>query len=202
MAITVTVAELMGALRMGDSALETAEATRLLATASELVINFAPGAPTSIQDEATIRTAGYLFDMPYGGSSMVQNPLRLSGASALLARYRRLRAGLISDNPPESGTWRAGWRFDDSPVTAADLVVRSEDGRLEIPNVVGEERLRWIYVTGPYDQARIENPGERFLEPTPQLLEVAGAVHRVWRTCTRVPSGSISTFRLRDCLDA
>ena len=97
MAITVTVAELMGALRMGSSTFETTEATRLLATASELVVNFAPMAPDVVANEAVIRCAGYLFDQPYGGSKMVQNPLRMSGASAILARYRRLRAGLITD---------------------------------------------------------------------------------------------------------
>ena len=97
MAVTVTVAGLMAALRMGNSDLEKAEATRLLAVSGELVASFAPYAPDAVQDEAAIRCAGFLYDVPYGGSSMVQNPLRLSGASAILARYRRLRAGKIFD---------------------------------------------------------------------------------------------------------
>ena len=44
MAVTLTVEELKNALRLGDSPEELAEATRLLAYASEAVVKHAPSA--------------------------------------------------------------------------------------------------------------------------------------------------------------
>ena len=65
--MTLTVAELSAALRLGDSAEETAEATRLLAFTTEAVTKHAPDAPDVAHNEAAIRLAGYLFDQPTAG---------------------------------------------------------------------------------------------------------------------------------------
>ena len=65
MAVTLTVAELLAALRMGSSTEETAEATRLLSYASEAVAKYAPDAPDVAHSEAAVRVAGYLFDQPF-----------------------------------------------------------------------------------------------------------------------------------------
>ena len=45
MAVTITVAELQAALRLGDTAEETAEVMRLLAYCTEAVVKHAPDAP-------------------------------------------------------------------------------------------------------------------------------------------------------------
>ena len=67
MAVTMTVAELLAALRLGDSAEETAEVTRLLAYATEAVQKHAPNAADTAMNEAVRRLGGYLFDMPEAG---------------------------------------------------------------------------------------------------------------------------------------
>ena len=94
MTVTITVSALSAALRLGDSTEETAEATRLLAYATEAVTKHAPGAPDAAQDEAAIRLAGYLFDMPTAARGAGYGDiLRNSGALALLLPYRVHRAG-------------------------------------------------------------------------------------------------------------
>ena len=98
MAVTLTVAELAGALRVGDSAQETTEMTRLLAYTAEAVARHAPQAPPVVADEAAIRLAGYLYDMPdasrYAGHG---DPLRNSGAARILLPYRIHRAGNVAE---------------------------------------------------------------------------------------------------------
>ena len=92
--MTLTVAELSAALRLGDSAEETAEATRLLAFTTEAVTKHAPDAPDVAHNEAAIRLAGYLFDQPTAGRGAgYADSLRNSGALAILLPYRVHRAG-------------------------------------------------------------------------------------------------------------
>ena len=67
MAVTITVAELTAALRLNDTAEETAEVTRLLAYATEAVTQHAPDASETAMNEAVRRLSGYLFD--HAGSS-------------------------------------------------------------------------------------------------------------------------------------
>ena len=96
MAVTLTVAELSGALRVGDSTQETDEMTRLLAYTTEAVTRHAPDAPSVIHNEAAIRLAGYLYDMPdasrYAGHG---DPLRNSGSARILLPWRIHRAGNV-----------------------------------------------------------------------------------------------------------
>ena len=68
MAVTITQAELSAALRLGTSAEEVAEATRLLTYATEAVTQHAAAAPPEVLNEAVIRLAGYFFDQPFAGS--------------------------------------------------------------------------------------------------------------------------------------
>ena len=94
MAVTITSAELLAALRLGDSTEETAEVTRILAYSTEAVEKHAPSAPSATQDEAVRRLAGFLFDMPEAGRGMAYaNALRNSGAQRMLLPYRVHRAG-------------------------------------------------------------------------------------------------------------
>ena len=94
MAVDISVAALAAALRLGDSAEETAEATRLLAYATTAVETYAPGAPANVQNEAVIRLAGYLFDRPMAArGAAYANAARNSGALRMLLPYRIHRAG-------------------------------------------------------------------------------------------------------------
>ena len=98
MAVTLTVAELAGALRLGDSTEETTEVTRLLAYATEAVNRYAPGATDAPANEATIRLAAYLFDQPNAGRGVgFANALRNSGAAAMLLPYKVVRAGSTAE---------------------------------------------------------------------------------------------------------
>ena len=74
MALTLTVADLTSAIRLGDSAEEVAEATRLLAFVIEAISRHLGAAyedaPEVIVNEAGIRLAGYLFDQPNAGRGL------------------------------------------------------------------------------------------------------------------------------------
>lgn len=78
------------------------------AAAAALVERYAAGAPQSIKNEAVIRCAGYLADMPAASLTMStvgpmtlqlaparQSALRHSGAMALLSPWKVRRAGAI-----------------------------------------------------------------------------------------------------------
>ena len=75
---------------------------------AQVVEDYAPGAPPTLQDEAAIRFAGYLRESGTGAvSSKGVGPLtvqyvvnhatmfRNSGAAALLTRYRVRRGGTV-----------------------------------------------------------------------------------------------------------
>lgn len=94
MAVTLTVSELLAALRLGDSTEETAEVTRILAYAALAVEQHAPSAPDIAQNEAVRRLSGYLFDQPEAGrGAAYANALRSSGAARMLLPYKVHRAG-------------------------------------------------------------------------------------------------------------
>ena len=98
MALTLTQAELSAALRLGDSAEEIAEATRLLAFVTEAISRHLGDAydtaPEAVVNEAAIRLAGYLFDQPNAGRGLsFANAGRNSGAWAILLPFRVHRAG-------------------------------------------------------------------------------------------------------------
>ena len=94
MAVTITVADLLAALRLGTSTEETAEVTRLLAYSTEAVTQQAPQATDTAMNEAVRRLAGYLFDQPEASrGDGYSNALRNSGAQRMLLPYRLHRAG-------------------------------------------------------------------------------------------------------------
>ena len=89
MAVTLTVAQLAAALRLGDSPEETEESTRLLAYSSEAVLRHAPSATDTALNEAAIRLSGYLYDQPNAGRGLsFAHALRNSGAAGILLPYR------------------------------------------------------------------------------------------------------------------
>ena len=131
MALTLTPAGLAAALRLGDSAEEVAEATRLLgyvtaAITKHLGVAF-DGAPDAVVEEAAIRLAGYLFDMPNAGRGLsYANAGRNSGAWTILLPYRIHRAGSTGDAvaAAQQAVGTAG-----NPVTGLAITV---DGKLEV----------------------------------------------------------------------
>ena len=102
MAVNISVAELAAALRLGDTAEETAQVTRLLAYTTQVVSKHLgteyASTPETIANEAAIRLAGYLFDKPYttGGVGFA-DALRFSGAGAIMLPYRLHRAGTVAE---------------------------------------------------------------------------------------------------------
>ena len=100
MAVTLTVAALSQSIRLGGSDEETAQATRLLAYATEAISRHLgtayDDAPEAVVNEAAIRLAGYLYDQPTaaGGASFA-NAVRNSGAASMLLPYRVHRAGSV-----------------------------------------------------------------------------------------------------------
>ena len=97
MAVTLSIADLLSALRMGETDAEMAQGTRLRAYASLAVLKRAPNAPDAAHDEALIRLAGYLWDSPFapGGAGYANAGLN-SGAWAALEPYRTHTAGPVS----------------------------------------------------------------------------------------------------------
>ena len=105
MAVTLTVADLLSALRLGQTPEETAQGVRLLAYATAAIEQHALSAPTAISNEAAIRLAGYLFDQPFAGRGPVySNALRNSGAAAMLLPYRVHRAGPVAGSVAPAAT--------------------------------------------------------------------------------------------------
>ena len=102
-AVTISVAQLAEA-----TGAPTAVAERLLQVGAQIVVDYAPQAPTSLLNEAVIRFAGYLAQSDFGGvRSETIGPMsvehvvnhsaafRNSGAAALLTRHKQRRAGSI-----------------------------------------------------------------------------------------------------------
>ena len=103
MAVTLSAAELTEAVGV-----DSTTATRLLAVATELVTRYAPDAPDAVANEAVIRTAGWLAEMPSAAitsesegdirtsyAPTMQSALRHSGAMALLSPWKVRRGGPV-----------------------------------------------------------------------------------------------------------
>ena len=93
MAVTLTIAQLSAAVRLGDSAEELAEITRLHAYAVEAVEKYAPDAPETTANEAVVRLAAQMFDQPIGKSW------------SLRQRAKELRRGPYPDAVPYPSRW-------------------------------------------------------------------------------------------------
>ena len=103
MAVTLTEADV--AAELGGRPDQGAIVARMLASATALVMRYAPAAPDPIHDEATIRTCGYLWEressaLTLQGDAGLQasfaagawSALRHSGAMALLSPWKVRRA--------------------------------------------------------------------------------------------------------------
>ena len=95
--MALTVDQLREALRAGDSLEEKTQVARLLAFCTGEVERIAITAPATAKNEAIIRAAGYLYDMPSITGLAQANAMRNSGALAILLPYRVHRAGTIGE---------------------------------------------------------------------------------------------------------
>ena len=149
MALTLTQAELSAALRLGDSAEEIAEATRLLAFVTEAIARHLGDAydtaPETIVAEAGIRLAGYLFDAPNAGRGLsFANAGRNSGAWAILLPFRVHRAGSTGEAvaAAQEAMGTPGNQVTGVMVDSGYLVVTLADGsvtRQALPGMGGSE---------------------------------------------------------------
>ena len=97
MVVTLSVAELAAAIRVGESPEEMAEVTRLLAYGTVAVVKQAPDAPDVAHNESVVRLAGYLYDAPNAASrTNYANAMRNSGAARILLPWRVHRAGNVN----------------------------------------------------------------------------------------------------------
>ena len=135
MALTLTQAELSAAIRLGDSAEENAEAARLLAFATEAITRHLGDAyettPEAIVNEAGIRLAAYLFDMPNAGRGLsFANAGRNSGAWAMLLPHRIHRAGSTGEAvaAAQEAVGTVGNPVTNVAISGGNLVVTFDDG--------------------------------------------------------------------------
>ena len=135
MAVNLTQAQLSAALRLGDSAEEVAEATRLLAYVTEAISRHLgdayEDAPEAVVDEAGIRLAGYLFDQPNAWRVLsFSNAGRNSCAAAILLPYRVHRAGSTSEaiEAAQQAVGTPGNPVTNVAISGGNLVVTFDDG--------------------------------------------------------------------------
>ena len=133
MAVTLTITQLLASMRLGDSAEELAEATRLLDYSTEAVTHYAPDAPNTAQNEAVIRLASQMFDQPTATRGAYSNAMRNSGAARILMPYRIHRAGSTEDAiaVAQGAIGTPGNPVVDVDISAGELVITFNDGTTE-----------------------------------------------------------------------
>ena len=102
MAVTLTVADLARAARVGDTAIETAELTRILAYVTEAIDRHLGDAydttPDAVINEAAVRMGAYIFDRPTASrGAAYANAGRNSGAWSALLPWTVHRAGSAAE---------------------------------------------------------------------------------------------------------
>ena len=192
MAVNLTLAAFAGALRLGDSAEEQAEAVRLLAYATEAVEKHAPSAPSATQSEAAIRLGAYLFDQPNAGRGLsYANALRNSGAAMILLPYRIHRAGSTGEavaaaqaamgtvGNPVTGLSISGEvltvTFADGATTDLTLPAGMTGGGLPAGSSV-RDSLRWNAGTSAWEAYSTEDDWYYALTPTTDMPPISAAL--------------------------
>ena len=162
MAVTLTITELVAALRLSDSTEELAEATRLLAYATEAVLRHVPTAPDAIHNESVRRLAGYLYDQPEASrGDAYANALRNSGAARMLLPYRVHRAG-YSDavEAAQAAVGTTGNPVTDVSVTGSELVVTFADGSSETHTLPAGGGMGGVDQTARDDATNAQNAAD------------------------------------------
>ena len=113
MPVNLTAAALATAMRVGTTTEETAEVTRLLDFGTDAVErHLGPlcydRADTSAVNEAAIRLAAYLYDMPNAGrGDRHTDPVRYSGAGRILSPFLVHRGAAVAEGPDAALTFTA-----------------------------------------------------------------------------------------------
>ena len=135
MALTLTVPQLLSALRMGSTTEETQEATRLLSYATTAIEKYLGDAyedtPEAVVNEASIRWTGYLFDMPFAArGSAFASAITNSGAGAILLPYRVHRAGSVAEavSAAQAAIGSTGNPVTDVQVSGSSMTIVFADG--------------------------------------------------------------------------
>ena len=135
MAVTITPAQIASAIRVGHTAEETGEVTRLLAYATEAVSKHLgaayTGTPETVVNEACVRICGYLYDMPTASrADGFANAMRFSGAARMLLPYRIHAAGTIGEavEAAQEAVGDADNPVTDVAVSGGVLIVTFADG--------------------------------------------------------------------------
>ena len=101
MAVTITPGDVAVAIRAATDPNSVPDAAALVLgylvpAAVEIVEEYAPNAPRQVQNAATIRLVGWMYESdPAAGR--VERGFTISGAANLLARWREHRAGAVGD---------------------------------------------------------------------------------------------------------
>ena len=135
MAITITVEQLAAAMRLGATTEETAQATRLLAYATEAIQNHLGtafnSAPDTAVNEATIRLCAFLYDQPHVSRGGTANAMRNSGAARILLPYRVHRLGVAEATQAARASGSADNPVTNVEVEGTTLTVSFADGTTE-----------------------------------------------------------------------
>ena len=139
MAVDITVADLGAAIRVGSTAAETAQVTRVRAYAIEAISHHLGAAydsvPAVVVNEAAVRLGAYLYDSPtVAGRDGFAFAMRSSGAGRMLLPYVVHTLGSTGDAAVTAAQAVTGTA--DNPVTnvtvnGAELVVTFADGTTE-----------------------------------------------------------------------
>ena len=140
MAITITIAEIAAAIRVDDSAEETAEVSRIrdysVVAISQHLGDAYDDAPEVVVNMAATLLCGWLYDKPTttGGFSFA-NAIKFSGAIRVLFPYKAHSVGLVGGRGVAAAT-AAGIGTVGNPVTDVDiigdeLVITFADGSTE-----------------------------------------------------------------------
>ena len=139
MAITITVAELAESIRVGSTARETNEVTRLrdyaIIAISRNLGDTYEDAPEEVVNLAASLMVGYLYDKPTVSSGVgLSNSMKFSGAGNALFPYRIHHVGLIGGDmvaAAQAAVGTEGNPVTDVAIMGAELVVTFADGTEE-----------------------------------------------------------------------
>lgn len=130
MAFTVTDGQLAVLLRVATDeatvAAPIALAIKFLSLAAkESITRYAPHAPDEIHDGALIRLAGFLYDQD-PTDPITTNPMRTSGAEAMLAPWRVIGVGVLTGDDGEPLPVPGGGNVPDPPADGHYILTSNE----------------------------------------------------------------------------
>ena len=139
MAVTITVAELAEANRIGSTTRETSEVTRLrdyaIAVISQHLGTTYDDTPDVVVNLAAAQLVGYLYDKPtVSGGVVLANAFKFSGAGQALFPYRIHHVGLVGGDLVRAAQASVGTEGNpvvDVTIIGAELVVEFADGTIE-----------------------------------------------------------------------